>query len=64
VIFENAIDRPAAIELISVAILFDLLREEGAIMQKTNVSHGGSKMDKLVRRRVTYVRHLRSLYRG
>jgi hypothetical protein len=52
---------PAAREPIFVAILFDLLRKKGALMQKTNVNHGKPMMDKLVRRRVTCVRRSKTL---
>jgi hypothetical protein len=52
-------------EPISIAIPFDLLRKEGAMMQKANVSHGKIKMDKMVRGRdLPWVRRSRSLYRG
>jgi hypothetical protein len=42
---------PAAREPISVAMSFYLLRKRGAIMQKANVDHGKTKMDKTVRGR-------------
>ncbi|SAM05613.1 hypothetical protein [Absidia glauca] len=41
---------PSARNPISVAILLILLREKEAMMQKTSVSHGKAKMDKMVRR--------------
>jgi hypothetical protein len=38
--------------------------KKGAMMQKANVSHGKSNMDKTVRRReLPWVHHSRSLYR-
>jgi hypothetical protein len=42
---------PAAREPISVAISVDQLRKKEAMMQKANVSHGKTKMDKTVGRR-------------
>jgi hypothetical protein len=42
-----------------VAVLLNLLRKRRAMMQKANVSHGKTKMDKTERRRVT----LRSSFR-
>jgi hypothetical protein len=34
-----------------VATLLNLPRKKGATMQKANISHGKTKMDKMVRRR-------------
>ncbi|SAM04795.1 hypothetical protein [Absidia glauca] len=42
---------PAAREPIPVVIPFDHLRNKGAMMQKVNVSHGETNMDKTARRR-------------
>jgi hypothetical protein len=56
---------PNARKPISIAISFDLLRKKVAIVQKVNVSHGKTKMDKTVRgRELPCVRHWRSLYKG
>jgi hypothetical protein len=49
---------------ISVAIPFDHLRKKRAMMQKANVSHGKTMMDKMVRRRdLPCVGRFRPLYR-
>jgi hypothetical protein len=49
----------------SVAILLNLPRKKVATLQKENVSHGKTKMDKKERRReLPCVRRSRSLYRG
>jgi hypothetical protein len=41
---------PGAREPISVAILLNLFRKKGAMMQKVNVSDGKTELDKMVRR--------------
>jgi hypothetical protein len=46
-------------------IQFDHPSKKRAVMQKANVSHGKSKMDKLARRReLPCIRRLVSSYRG
>jgi hypothetical protein len=56
---------PGAREPIFVAIPFDQLRKKGAMMQKTNVSHEKTKMNKTVRRRgLPYGCCSKSIYRG
>jgi hypothetical protein len=52
---------PGAREPISVVIRFDCLRKKEAMMQKANVSHGQTKVEKMVRRReLPSIRRLRS----
>jgi hypothetical protein len=54
---------PHARKPISVAIPLGLSRKKGAMMQETTVSHGKTKMDKVVRRgELPCVRCSRSLY--
>jgi hypothetical protein len=57
---------PVARESISVVIPLDHPRKKGAMMmEKVNVGHGKTKMDKAVRRReLLCVRRLRSLCGG
>jgi hypothetical protein len=52
---------PGARELVSVAIPFDQLRKRGVRMKDVNVSHGKTKMDKMVRRRVTLCSSLKNV---
>jgi hypothetical protein len=55
---------PGAREPISAAIPFDLLRKQEVMVQKANVDLGKTKMDGVVRMRVTPHSPLKFSYRG